>query len=175
MPTTQPLAVRDASGAGVTLTATGLVARDAAGKVRVAAGLDADRFPSIDLYDASGTIRESAYLVDDRPVFRQFDKAGKRRAELFLAGDTENGEDVIRDASEVTRLAVFRGPLGLPEIGFYGSDGKVRAYRSTDDDVPYLGIKDRAAATRVVMGGYASGKMGMDLRNAGGTAIWSRP
>lgn len=174
-PTSSPLIVRAGAGAQATLSAHGLTVRDAAGNVRTVFGLDKDAYPSLDLSDTSGRIRESMYLLNDRPVLRQFDAAGKRRAELFLASDSENGEFVIRDAADVTRLAVFRGSQGLPEIAFYGTDAKVRAYLSTDDDAPYLVMKDRAGTSRVVMGSYASGKIGMDVRNAAGAAVWSRP
>jgi hypothetical protein len=111
----------------------------------------------------------------DRPVFRQFDPAGKRRSEMFLASDTQNGEFVTRDAAEVTRLAAFVGNENLPELAFYGSDGKVRAYLATDDVSPYLVMKDKGAVTRVVLGGYASGKIGADVRNSAGTAVWTKP
>lgn len=141
-------------------------------KLRLALFRTTKSDPQLGLYGADEKLRAYFATDDDSPYLVIRDARGTTRV---YAGDTENGDDVIRDASEVTPLAVFRGSLGLPEIGFYGSDGKVRAYLSTDDDVPYLVIKDRSAATRVVMGGYASGKMGMDLRNAGGTAIWSRP
>jgi hypothetical protein len=174
-PAATPLVVRDAGGGTATLSATGLAVRDGARTLRNAIGLDKDRYPSLDLYDSTGAIRQSMYLLTDRPVLRQFDKAGKRRAEMFLASDTQNGEFVIRDASDVTRAAAFIGTQGLPEAAFYGTDGQVRAYLSTDDVSPYLVMKDKAGNSRVVMGGYASGRMGMDVRNAAGTAVWSKP
>jgi hypothetical protein len=174
-PASTPLVVRDAAGNTATLSPTGLAVRDAARTLRTAIGLDKDLYPSLDLYDSTGAIRQSMYLLADRPVLRQFDKAGKRRAEMFLASDTQNGEFVIRDAGDVTRGAVFIGSEGLPEAGFYGSDGKVRAYLSADDVSPYLVMKDKNGTSRVVMGGYASGSIGMDVRNAAGTAVWSKP
>jgi hypothetical protein len=137
--------------------------------------LDKDRYPSIDEYDTSGGLRQSMYLLSDRPVLRQFDKAGKRRAEMFLASDTQNGELVIRDAGEVTRGAVFIGSQGLPEAAFYGSDSNVRAYLATDDTSPYLVMKDGSGVSRLTIGGYQSGAIGMEVRNAAGTALWSKP
>lgn len=170
-----PLVLSGPSGGSLVMSATGLTVRDARGSVRADVGIDRDGYPSLDEYDSSGAIRQSMYLLPDRPVFRQFDKAGKRRAEMFLASDTQNGEFVIRDAQDVTRLAAFMGDQGLPEIALYGSDAKVRAYLSTDDTSPYLVMKDRSATTRVVIGGYQSGAFGIDLRNASGTAVFSKP
>jgi len=170
-----PVVVGDATGARTTLTAKGLTVRDAAGRVRTTLGLDADGYPSLDLSDASGRLRESMYLLTDRPVLRLFDTAGKRRAELFLASDTQNGEFVITDAAQVTRLAVFVGAKGLPEMGLYGADNTVRAYFSADDDGSYLVMKDAHGTTRAVAGQYTSGKFGFDVRNAAGSSVWSRP
>jgi hypothetical protein len=174
-PSASPLIVGDPSGARATISARGLVVRDGTRTVRSDVGIDKDGYPSLDLYDTSGRIRQAMYLLNDRPVLRQFDKAGKRRAEMFLASDTSNGEFVIRDANDVTRAAVFQGDQGLPEIAFYGTDAKVRAYLSSDDASPYLVMKDRAGTSRIVMGGYQSGKMGMDVRDAAGAAVWSQP
>ena len=174
-PASVPLVVRDAAGNTATLSATGLAVRDGTRTVRSAIGLDKDRSPALDLHDSAGAIRQSMALLSDRPVLRHFDKAGKRRAEMFLASDTQNGEFVIRDASEATRAAAFIGTKGLPETAFYGSDGSVRAYLSADDVSPYLVMKDKAGTSRVVMGGYESGRIGMDVRNAAGTALWSKP
>ncbi len=174
-PTAAPLTVRADSGAQATISARGLSVSATTGSVRTAFGFDKDAYPSLHLSDTAGRIRESMYLLADRPVLRQFDAAGKRRAELFLASDTQNGEFVIRDANDVTRVAVFQGSQGLPEIAFYGTDGKVRGYLSADDDAPYLVMKDRSGTSRVVMGSYATGKIGMDVRNAAGTAVWSKP
>jgi len=173
-PLSSPRVVRDAAGGSTTLSASGIVVR-AGTTVRTAVGFDKDRNPSIDLTDSTGALRESMYLLADRPVLRLFDRAGKRRAEMFLASDTENGEFVIRDAADVTRLAAFVGSKGLPELALYGTDGSARAYASTDDDSPYLVMKDAAGASRVVIGGYTSGTMGMDVRDAAGTALFSKP
>lgn len=170
-----PIVVRDSSGNSATFSSSGLVFRDRTNVIRTAVGLDGDKYPSIDLTDSSGHLRESMYLLNDRPVLRLFDPAGKRRAELFLASDTSNGEFVIRDAAEVTRMAAYQGDKGLPELALYGSDSKVRAYLSTDDVAPYLVMTDNGGVTRLVMGAYAGGKIGMDVRNSGGTAIWSKP
>lgn len=174
-PSSGPVIVRAASGASATLTAQGLVVRDASNRVRALVGLDSNGYPSVDLSDATGRIRESMDLIQDLPVLRQFDAAGKRRAEMFLASDTSNGEFVIKDASETLRAALFIGTKGLPELSLYGSDGKARAYLSSDDDGPYLVMNDRTATTRVVMGTYTGGKVGIDIRNAAGTAVWSQP
>ncbi len=160
---------------GATIASTGIVVKNTAGVTRLDLGIDRSGFPSLDEYDSGGTLRQSMYLLTDRPVFRQFDAAGKRRAELFLASDTQNGEYVIRDAAETTRLAAFIGTLGLPELGFYGSDGKSRAYLSADNDGAYLVMKDANATSRVVMGAYTGGKFGMDVRNAAGNAVWTKP
>jgi hypothetical protein len=173
-PSGAPLRVRDARGAA-TITANGIAFVDATNVTRLDMGFDGDRYPAVDLYDSAGTIRQSMYLLRDRPVLRQFDKAGHRRAEMFLGSDTQNGEFVIRDDADVTRAAVFIGTKGLPEFAVYGSDANVRAYLATDDDAPYLVMKDRSATSRLVMGAYESGKIGMDVRDASGAAVWSKP
>ncbi|MEO9135023.1 MAG: hypothetical protein ABI316_00265, partial [Casimicrobiaceae bacterium] len=170
-----PLTVRDAAGNTATLSSSGLSVRDPSHTVRIDTGLDASGYPSVDLYDASGTIRQAMYLLKDRPVLRQFDKDGKRRAEMFVASDTENGEFVLRDATDTPRLAAFLGTKGLPELALYGSDAKVRAYISADDSGPYLVMKDAQAVSRLVAGQYTSGKMGMDVRDTSGTAVWTKP
>ena len=170
-----PIVVGAASGAGARIDATGLSVRDATGKVRTLVGLDDGGRPSADLYDATGTLRQTASLLQGTPTLRQFDKSGKRRDDLFLASDNQNPEFALHDERETTRLAVFRGSQGLPEFAVYGSDGAVRAYLSTDDDIPYLVMKDGTQQTRLVIGAYTSGKVGLDVRNTAGTAIWSKP
>jgi hypothetical protein len=171
---TAPVVVRDASGASATLEAKGLTFRDAAGHERLFSGIDSGDRPSVDLSDTSGTLRESMYLLDNLPVLRQFDKNGKRRAE-FRLDDTENGELLINDESENIRLGLFRAKNGDPQMGLYGSDAKLRAYFSTDNDSPYLVMRDAAANTRVYIGGYTGGKIGMDVRAADGTVLWDAP
>jgi len=172
--TAVPIVVRDASGTTATLTSKGLTVRDAAGRTRTFAGVDADGRPSVDLGDASGQLRESMYLLNDLPVLRQFDKTGKRRAEIRL-DKTEDGELLINDASEKLRLALFRTTAGDPQLGLYGSDEKLRAYFSTDDASPYLVMRDNAGTTRVYAGGYKDGTIGIDIRNAANTVLWRAP
>ncbi|MGB8265596.1 MAG: hypothetical protein WCE44_04685 [Candidatus Velthaea sp.] len=171
----QPLNVTDATGAGARLDGSGLVVRDAKGVVRVAVRIDSAGSPSADLYDAAGNLRESAALLSDYPALRQFDTAGKLRSELFLGSGSNNGEYAIRDASGTTRLAVFQGSSGPPELALYGSDAKVRGYLATDDLMPYLVMNDNAGTTRVTIGGYTSGKVGADVRNAAGSVLWTVP
>jgi hypothetical protein len=174
-PRSAPLVVRDASGRSATLTATALIVADASERVRADAGLDRDGYPSVDLYDKSGALRESMYLLKERPVLRLFDKTGKRRAELSLSSDAQNGEFVIRDENEVTRLAAFRGTQGLPELALYAADGRVRGYLSADDDGPYLVMNDKTATSRAAAGHDESGNFGMSVRDASGTVTWSKP
>lgn len=169
-PTNGPLTV-----GGATISSRGLIVADTAAVARLATGMDSNGNPGVTEYDAKGTLRQSMFLVNNVPVFRQYDPAGKRRAELFLASDSQNGEYVIRDAAETLRLGMFIGSKGLPELGLYGSDGKARAYLATDDDGPYLVMKDTNATSRVVLGVYTSGAFGMDVRNAAGTAVWTKP
>ena len=169
-----PIVVSSAAGS-TTFGATGLTVRDKANAVRTFAGIDADGAPSLDLTDSAAHLRESLYLLKDSPMLRDFDSAGKRRVEMYLSSDTSDGTLNLRDASEVARLSVFRGNQGLPEIGLYGSDGIIRAYFSADDDMAYLVMKDNTAATRLVMGSYTGGKVGMDIRNPAGTILWSQP
>lgn len=160
---------------GATIASTGIVVKNTAGVTRLDLGIDRSGYPSLDEYDSGGALRQSMYLLAERPVFRQFDAAGKRRAELFLGSDTQNGEYVIRDATETLRLAAFIGAQGLPELSLYGSDGKARAYLSADDKGAYLVMKDANAASRVVLGGYTDGTFGLDVRNAAGTVVWKKP
>jgi hypothetical protein len=170
-----PLLVRAASGESARIDAAGLTVRDAAGVVRADAGIDRDKNPSVDEYDAAGTIRQAIYLLSDRPVLRQFDKTGKRRDELFLASDTENGEMVVRDANDVNRLAAFIGDKNLPEVAFYGSDALVRAYLASDDSGAYLVMNDGKKTTRATVGQYTDGTFGLDVRNTAGTTVFKAP
>ena len=167
-----PVVVRDATGVSATLTAHGLSVRDAAGHERAFVGIDADSRPSVDLADSTGQLRESMYLLDELPVLRQFDKAGKRRAEFRLDAN-QDGELLINDAGEKVRLALFRTSSGDPQLGLYGSDERLRAYFSTDDDSPYLVMRDNAGTTRVYAGGYRDGKIGIDVRDASNNSVWS--
>ena len=169
-----PIVVRDATGHSATLSATGLTVRDANGRTRAFTGVDGEGRPSVDLGDATGQLRESMYLLNDLPVLRLFDKAGKRRAEIRL-DSSNDGELLINDASEKLRLALFRTSKGDPQLGLYGSDEKLRAYFSTDDDSPYLVMRDNAGTTRLYLGGYTSGKIGMDVRDASDTVLWRAP
>jgi hypothetical protein len=169
-----PIVIRDASGSTTTLNGRGLSVRDAAGHQRAFVGVDADNRPSVDLGDSGGQLRESMYLLNDLPVLRQFDKAGKRRAEIRL-DSSNDGELLINDANEKLRLALFRTTSGDPQLGLYGSDEKLRAYFSTDDDSPYLVMRDNAGTTRVYAGGYKDGSIGMDIRNASNSTLWHAP
>ena len=171
--TSVPVIVRDATGSA-TLTANGLTVRDAAGRRRTFIGIDADNRPSVDLNDTAGTLRESMYLLKELPVLRQFDKAGKRRAEIRL-DSTQDGELLFSDANEKLRLALFRTSTGDPQLGLYGTDEKLRAYLGTDDDSPYLVMRDKAGTTRLYAGGYKSGSIGIDVRGAADDVLWKAP
>jgi hypothetical protein len=168
-----PVVIRDASGSA-TLTSQGLTVRDAAGFKRTFIGIDEDKRPSVDLGDSTGRLRESMYLLNELPVLRQFDTAGKRRAEIRLDASND-GELLLSDSAEKLRLALFRTTKGDPQLGLYGTDEKLRAYFSTDDDSPYLVMRDSAATTRVYAGGYTGGKIGMDVRDAANTVLWKTP
>jgi hypothetical protein len=170
---TAPLTVRDASGASATLTAAGLTIRDSGGTERFFGGLDDEGRPSVDLSDKTGVLRESVYLfgTDSFPTLRQFDPNGKRRMEMRLDSGND-GELLINDANEKTRLGLYRTASGDPQIGLYGSDEKLRAYFSTDDDSPYLVMRDSSQTIRTYIGGYQDGTIGMDLRGTDGKTLW---
>jgi hypothetical protein len=169
-----PLVVTDATGASATLTGRGLTVRDPAGHVRSFVGIDAGNRPSLDLSDASGTLRESMYLLDDQPELRQFDSAGKRRLVLSL-NKANDGQLLLNDANETLRLALFRASSGDPQMGLYGSDAKLRAYFSTDDTSPYLVMRDNSATNRIYIGGYSDGSIGMNIRNTANAVVWKVP
>jgi hypothetical protein len=171
-----PIVVRDATGASATLTAAGLTVRDSAGTERLFGGLDDEGRPSLDLSDKTGELRESAYLFgsDAFPTLRQFDPSGKRRMELRL-DSSNDGELLINDANEKLRMALYRTTSGDPQIGLYGSDEKLRAYFSTDDDSPYLVMRDSSQTIRTYIGGYQDGAIGMDIRDAAGKTSWKEP
>ena len=172
--TAGPVVVRDATGGTATLTASGLTVRDKNGRERSFTGIDSEGKPSLDLSDDTGRLRESMYLLDGVPILRQFDSAGKRRAEIRI-DNTGDGELLLSDQTEKLRLALFRTSKGDPQLGLYGSDEKLRAYFSTDDDSPYLVMKDRTAQTRVYVGGYTDGKIGIDVRDTANKTLWSAP
>jgi len=181
--TSAPIVVRDASGASATLTAQGVTVRDAAGNRRMFAGVDSDGFPSVDLSDAKGQLRQSMYLLPgladngskvEFPILRQFDANGKRRAEMRL-DVAQDGELLLNDASETIRAALFRTKGGDPQLGLYGTDAKLRAFFSTDDDSPYLVMRDRGGTNRVYAGGYTDGSIGMAIRNAANVVVWKAP
>jgi hypothetical protein len=173
--TGNPVVVTAASGANARLTAGGLVVRDASGAVRTSAWIDGDGSPSFDEDDASGTLRQTAYLASGFPTLRQFDAKGIQRDELFVSKDPQNPEFTIIDENKVRRLAVFRGSEGNPELALYGSNAAVRAYIATNDNVPYLVMRDSGAHTRVSMGAYNDGTIGMDVRDTAGTTLWKKP
>lgn len=169
-----PIVVRDATGASATLSATGLTIRDKSGQARVFTGLDANGNPSVDLRDSSARLRESMYLLSELPVLRQFDTAGKRRAEMRL-DSSNDGELLFYDQNDKLRMALYRATTGDPTLGLYGTDEKLRAYFATDDVSPFLVMRDANATTRVVVGGYKEGTMGMDIRDSSGNVSWKRP
>jgi len=169
-----PLIVRDASGASATLSSTGLTIVDAAGKERTFVGVDSGGRPSLDQSDASGRLRQSMYLLNDTPEFRQFDSVGKRRLEMSL-NSANDGQLLLSDQNEKLRLALFRTASGDPQLALYGSDEKLRADFSTDDVSPHLVMKDATGATRITAGGYKDGSIGMDIRNAADTVLWKAP
>ncbi len=173
-PGSTPVVIRDGSGASSTLTGKGLSVRDAAGHERAFFGIDADGHPSVDLTDSAGRLRQSMYLLNESPVLRQFDGSGKRRAELRLDANND-GELLLSDANEKLRLALFRTTGGDPELGLYGSDEKLRAYFATDDDSPYLVMRDAAGTTRVYAGGYKDGSIGLVIRDASNAVLWKAP
>lgn len=167
--------VRDASGTSATLSASGLTVRDVAGKERVFCGIDTSGRPSLDLNDRSGQLRESLYLLDKGyPTLRQFDAGGKRRFEVRL-DSADSGELLLNDENEKVRMALFRTTSGDPEIGLYGTDEKLRSYWATDNDSPYLVMRDASEATRVYVGGYKDGKIGLDVRDASNVTLWKTP
>jgi hypothetical protein len=165
--------IRDASGSA-TLTSQGLTVRDPSGRERAFIGVNADKRPSVDLADSTGRLRESMSLLNELPVLRMFDTAGKRRAEIGL-NPNNDGELLLRDRAEKLRLALFRTGAGDPQLTLYGSDENRRAVLATDDGSPYLVMKDSTATTRVYLGGYAGGTMGMDIRDAANTVLWKTP
>jgi hypothetical protein len=114
------------------------------------------------------------YLLSESPVLRQFDKNGKRRDELAInpAGD---GHLQLLDENEKLRGSFFRADNGDPQIGLYGTDEKLRAYFATDDASPYLVLRDSAGTTRVYVGGYSDGAIGIDVRDASNTVLWKAP
>jgi hypothetical protein len=170
-----PVVVRDAAGHSSTLSANALIVSAGGVRRRFALGLNRRGDPSAALFDATGSVRQTMELVDGRPALRLYDRAAKPRAELSLAADTGDGEFVLRDAGGVTRLAAFRGSLGLPELALYGSDANVRAYFVARSDGPALVMKDRSGAARIVVGRYRSGKFGIDVRDEHGSSPWSVP
>lgn len=169
------LVVNGGGGAQAFIGPAGLVVRDSSNTTRVRAALDGNAASSVYLYDTGGRLRQAMYLASDLPVLRQYDPNGKRRGELFQGSTSQNGEFAIRDASETIQLAAFVGSSGRPELALYGSDAKVRAYLATDDDGPYLVMKDGSGQTRAVVGQYTSGKFGMDLRSASDQLLFSAP
>lgn len=160
---------------GTTIASTGIIVRNTAGVTRLDLGIDRNGYPSVDEYDTTGALRQAMYLLHDSPTLRQFDAAEKKRAELFLGSDTQNGEYVILDAAQTVRLGVFIGAQGLPELGLYGSDGKARGYLAADDGGGYLVMKDANATSRVDLGAFSGGTFGVDVRNAAGTVVWTKP
>jgi hypothetical protein len=173
-PGATPVVIRDGTGSSATLSGKGLTVRDAAGHERAFIGIDADNRPSVDLGDSTGRLRESMYLLNELPVLRQFDSAGKRRAEIRLDASND-GELLLNDANEKLRLALFRTTGGDPQLALYGTDEKLRAYFATDDDSPYLVMRDGAGTTRIYAGGYKDGSIGVDIRNAANTVMWKAP
>jgi hypothetical protein len=171
----RPLIVTGIDRGSVRLDASGIVVRDAAGSQRADAGIDPDGSPGADLYDTTATIRAGAYLLKDQPLFRLFDTSGKRRIDMYLSSGDQNPQFDLRESGGTTRLDLFIGSKGVPGLAMYGTDGKARAYFDTDDASPFLVMKDQAGSTRVVVGGYTSGKIGADIRDASGTVLWSQP
>ena len=175
-----PIVLRSATGSVATLTSGGLTLNDAAGHRRLFVGIDADGRPSVDLGDSKGVLRESMYLLNEQPVLRQFDSSGKRRAEIRLDA-TNDGELLLTDASERLRLALFRTKGGDPQLGLYGSDEKLRAFFSSDDQSPYLVMRDGGALVdgahtdRISLGGYRDGSIGMSIHDAAGKTLWKAP
>ena len=174
-PVARPLVIEGADHGSARLNASGIVVRDPAGKIRTDAGIDADGSPGADLYDTTGELREAVYLLADKPLLRLFDATGKRRAEMFLSSDLQNPEFVFRDNAGTMRLGLFEGAQNEPEFDLNGSDGKTRAYLEAEDAAPFLVMRDNAAATRLVLGGYTSGKIGGDIRDASENVLWSKP
>jgi hypothetical protein len=173
---TAPITVKNAAGQSATLSALGLVIHDANGKERLLIGVDSENRPSIDLRDASGGLRESLYLFEQKtPTLRQFDANDKRRLELALSG-TGNGELELSDPNEKLRAAFFIGATtGNPQVALYGTDEKLRAYLATDDAMPYLVLRDNNAISRINVGGFSDGTVGMDIRDASNTVVWKAP
>lgn len=54
-------------------------------------------------------------------------------------------------------------------------DEKLRAYFATDDDSPYLVIRDARGTTRVYAGGYQDGTIGLDIRDTANKTLWKAP
>jgi hypothetical protein len=158
------------------ITASGLAVRDTAGRDRLVAGVTSAGTPGWALYDTNGKLREWQFLYEGTlPVLRQFDAQEHRRLEMHVATGKEDGGFELFDAANVVRLALFRDESGNPEAVLYGSDGKSRAYLETDEAAPFLVMRDQGGQTRVAMGAYTSGNIGMDVRDRGGQTVWKKP
>ncbi|HTW84066.1 MAG TPA: hypothetical protein VMD91_08380 [Candidatus Sulfotelmatobacter sp.] len=172
---TTPITVTNAGGQSTTLSATGITVSDAQHRLRMVVGLDDQGRPSVDLRDAGGTLRESMYLfAGSNPTLRQFDSNSKRRLEVRLT-EASNPEVQLLDPNEKLRGAFFIGASGRPQLGLYGSDERLRAYLATDDQFPFLVMNDANGQSRVNIGGFANGTIGMDVRTASNTVLWKAP
>lgn len=114
----------------------GLRVYDAAGHLRLFAGLNEHGEPSIHFIDGHGVARETIYLdpTFEQPTIKFIGPRGDERADYFL-GD--------RDST--------------PRVELTGADGRDRFFLSASDR-PYLAFGDNAVAQRMYLGLSSAGE-----------------
>ncbi|MGD1066016.1 MAG: hypothetical protein ABR975_04305 [Vulcanimicrobiaceae bacterium] len=131
--------------------------------------------PTVDEMQSNGALRQSLFLVQETGVLRQFTAGGKRALGIEVALD---GTPLVRlygPDGVSSRLGFEIDTSKRPVLRVNSTTGTLMAMMATDDDGPYMIMKDASGATRSYIGQYNDLSFGLDVRNASDVRLFKRP
>lgn len=188
-----------AAGDDKALGASEFVLQDATGKARAKLALNKHDGPELQFIDAGGAVRMALGLGKDATTgLLMRDAKGAERLEIGLSKEGEMGI-VLRDSETRTRLVIACEPDGTPAVVLRDAKGpRLVLYQTADTEAGLL-LKDSAGGARAVFCSAAKtgipalvlkapdgtpraalavgeeGGAGIELQDAKGTKIFSKP
>jgi hypothetical protein len=176
------LATAQASTPPLTVAGTGTTASIHADGLRVAVGATTqfaarikDGAPAVDEMQSNGQLRQSLFLVQETGAFRQFTTAGKRALGLEVALDGTPLVRLFGSDGVSSRLGFEIDTSKRPVLRVNNAAGTLMGMVATDDDGPYMILKDGSGAIRAYVGQYNDLSFGIDVRNGSDVRLFKRP
>jgi hypothetical protein len=169
---TEPLTV---AGAGMTASIQADGLHVAVESIPRFAAVIGSTGPTVDEMQTNGVLRQSLFLVQESASLRQFGANGKRALGVELALD---GTPLLRlygPDGTTSRLGFEIDTSKRPVLRVNNNAGTLMGMMATDDDGPYMIMKDASGATRTYVGQYSDLSFGMDVRNASDVRLFKRP